>query len=70
MMTGYVVPHLQFLGILGTIVTLIDLPFVTVGTFMLWRYPLLANIWIVVAGTLWWYFLSWLFFRAKSRFIS
>jgi hypothetical protein len=70
MMTGYVVPRLQFLGILGTIVTLIDLPFVTVGTLMLWRYPLLAYIWIVVAGTLWWYFLSWLFFRLKSRSAS
>lgn len=66
--SGFIVPRLQFLGILGTIVTLIDLPFVTFGTIALsFHYPLLAIILQVVGGTLWWYFLSWLLFRFRNR---
>jgi len=71
MYSGVVVPRLQFLGILGTIVTLIDLPIVSPITIILsLHYPLLALIWMFVAGSLWWYFLSWLFFRLKSKPVS
>lgn len=68
MYSGIIVPRLQFLGILGTVVTLIDLPFVTFGTIALsFHYPLLAIICQVVGGTLWWYLLSWAFFTLNSK---
>jgi hypothetical protein len=64
-------PRLQFLGLLGSVLTIIDLPFVTFGAVALsFHYPLLANIMEAVGGTLWWYFLSWMFFKLNSKRVS
>jgi hypothetical protein len=61
-------PRLGFLGLLGSVLMLIDLPFVSFGALALsFHYPLLANIVEAVGGTLWWYFLSWLLFRFTNR---
>ncbi|MGA7559393.1 MAG: hypothetical protein WBW01_17760 [Terriglobales bacterium] len=53
---GYIVPGLQFLGILWSIVTIADLP-VSLVTMILTFGPHsgLAPVWAIVAGTLWWY---------------
>jgi hypothetical protein len=57
-MLGYVIPSLQFLGILWSVVTIADFPvsLVTVGLAFS-NNGVLAGIWAVVAGTLWWYLL-------------
>ena len=57
-MLGYIVPSLQFLGILWSIVTIADIP-VSIVTVVLafGRHSVLAPVWAVVAGTLWWYLL-------------
>jgi hypothetical protein len=55
---GLVIPSLQFLGILFSLVLVADLP-VSLPTYALgWKYSALAATWIFVAGTLWWYLLS------------
>ena len=55
---GYVVPGLDFLGVLFSLLTLADIPvsFVTVGPAF-GNHGVLAGIWAIVAGTLWWYLL-------------
>jgi hypothetical protein len=35
-----------------------DLPISLVAYLLAWRYSLFAAIWIFIAGTTWWYFLS------------
>jgi hypothetical protein len=57
-MLGYIVPGLQFLGILWSVVTIADFPvsLVTVGLAFS-NHGVLAGIWSIVAGTLWWYLL-------------
>jgi hypothetical protein len=69
MWIGVLVPPLRLLAALsGSALTLIDLPFVTFGTMALsFHYEVLAIIWQIVAGSLWWYFLSWLVFRFRNR---
>ena len=57
-MSGYVVPQLEFLGILGTFIMLADFPISLVALALTWKHEVLAAIWIVAAGTLWWYLLS------------
>lgn len=56
---GYVVPSLQFLGILWSLVTIADLPvsMVTMGLGFS-QHGVLAGVWATVVGTLWWYLLS------------
>lgn len=56
---GYVVPSLQFLGILWSLVTVADIPvsMVTMGLAFSQR-GVLAGVWATIAGTLWWYLLS------------
>lgn len=40
------------------ILLIADFPF-SIGVLVLaWKYPLLANLWILVVGTAWWYLLS------------
>ena len=69
-MLGYIVPSLQFTGILMSLVTIADIPvsFVTVGLAFS-QHDVLAGIWVVVAGTLWWYLLcrTAAFLAAKIR---
>lgn len=69
MWIGVLVPPLGLLAALsGSALTLIDLPFVTFGTIVLsFHYEVLAIIWQIVAGSLWWYFLSWLIFKYRTR---
>ena len=55
---GLVIPSLHYMGILFTFILLADLPISIVAYALGWRYPAIANLWIFVAGTLWWYLLS------------
>jgi hypothetical protein len=47
---------------------LADLPVSLVAYALGWKYPLLANLWIIVVGTLWWYFLSYVANRVFRTF--
>ncbi len=57
-MLGYVIPGLDFLGILFSLLTIADMPvsFVTVALAFS-NHGALAGVWVIVAGTLWWYLL-------------
>jgi hypothetical protein len=57
-MLGYLVPGLDFLGILYSVLTLADIPvsFVTIALAFS-SHAVLAGIWALVAGTLWWFLL-------------
>ena len=57
-MSGYLVPRLQFLGILWSVITIVDLPVSLVTVALVWKHEVLAGVWAVLAGTWWWYFLS------------
>jgi len=58
-LVGYVVPSLQFLGILWSLVTIADIP-VSMATMGLAfsQHGVLAGVWATVVGTLWWFLLS------------
>jgi hypothetical protein len=57
-MLGYIVPSLQFLGILWSLVTIADIPVSMVTIALAFsEHGALAGIWATVAGTLWWYLL-------------
>jgi len=62
-------PQLQFLGILWVVLNIVDFPISVVTIALGWRYGVLAGAWIVIVGTLWWYFLSMAasFLRRKLR---
>ena len=55
---GYVVHSLQYLGIIFSVILLADLPISIVAYALAWKYPAAAALWILVAGTSWWYLLS------------
>jgi hypothetical protein len=57
-MIGYLIPNLQNWGIVWVFVMLLDLPISGVAYALTWKYGALAVIWIMSAGTLWWYLLS------------
>ncbi len=57
-MVGLIVPRLQYLGIAWSFIMLADLPISLVAYALGWKYSALADLWIIVAGTLWWYLLS------------
>lgn len=65
-LSGYVVSSLQPLGILFTFIEIIDLPISLVYMALAWNYGVLAVVWLVVVGTLWWYLLC----RAAERWIA
>jgi hypothetical protein len=52
------VPGLQYLSVMWDFVVRVDFPVSLVATALGPRYSTLGAIWIVVAGTLWWYLLS------------
>lgn len=55
----YLLPsNLQFLGIVWEFIAVADLPISLVFYGVAWQHGTVAILWIVVAGTLWWYFLS------------
>jgi hypothetical protein len=56
--SGYVVPQLQFLGILWSILTIADFPVSAITIPLAYLNGPLAFLWTAVAGTAWWYFLS------------
>ena len=54
------VPAVQYVAARVWEFTLLaDLPISLVAIGLAWHYGLLATMWIVIVGTLWWYFLSW-----------
>jgi hypothetical protein len=55
---GLLIPGLQFLGILFPCVLLVDLPISIVTYLVGMVYPTLGLIWILGAGTAWWYLLG------------
>lgn len=57
-MSGHVVPQLQFLGIVWVFIVLVDFPVSAITYAIAWKHGIVAGIWVVVVGTLWWYFLS------------
>jgi hypothetical protein len=57
-MLGIVVLNLQTLAITWSFIMLADLPISIVAYALAWKYSWLAMIWIVGAGTVWWYALS------------
>ena len=67
---GYAVPLLQPLGILFTFLVLIDLPISLVYGLLVWRHEALALLWLMVAGTCWWYLLCRAAESVRSRFLK
>jgi hypothetical protein len=63
---GLLIPSLQYFGILFTFVLIADLPISIPAYIFGWRYSALAALWVFVAGTLWWYWLS----RAANALFS
>lgn len=57
-MLGYAVVGLQYLGTVMTFLMILDLPISFVAYGLAWKHGALAGIWILIAGTLWWYLLS------------
>ncbi len=57
-MVGYLIPSLQYLGIVWTGIMVADFPISLVAVALAWKYSALATAWILVGGTLWWYLLS------------
>ena len=57
-LAGYLVPKLQFLGVVWTCIMFFDLPISLVALGLAWKHGSTAVVWTVVVGTSWWYFLS------------
>lgn len=57
-LVGYVIPSLQYLGIVWTYIMLADFPISAVALAAVWKHGAIAAAWILVVGTLWWYLLS------------
>jgi hypothetical protein len=59
MVLGYLVPSSEyFVGRVWTCLMLVDFPVSLITLALAWKYSVLAAIWMVVVGTLWWYLLS------------
>jgi hypothetical protein len=57
-LSGYIVPQLQWLGILFSVLVIADFPISGVYiAIAVGKYGPLAVAWLCVAGTFWWYFL-------------
>jgi hypothetical protein len=54
----FFVPGLQYLSIMWDFVVRVEFPISLVADALAPKFAPLAAIWIVVAGTLWWYLLS------------
>jgi hypothetical protein len=55
---GWLIPALSFLAFPWTGLMMEKLPPSLLAYFLAWRYPFAAGVWILVAGTAWWYLLS------------
>lgn len=60
---GYLIPQAGFLGIVC--IVLVDLPVSAIFYALAWKYEVIAVLWVLVVGTLWWYLLA----RAIDRLI-
>jgi hypothetical protein len=69
----YFVPGLQYLSVMWEFVVRADFPLSLAARALAPNYALLAAVWIVVAGTLWWYLLSrgveFIFIKLKRNWI-
>jgi hypothetical protein len=65
----FFVPGLQYLSVMWDFVARADFPLSLVADALTPKFAPLAAIWIVVAGTLWWYLLSRLAETAFNEFI-
>ncbi len=54
----YFVPGLQYLSVMWNFVVRADFPLSLVADALTPKFTPLAAVWIVVAGTLWWYLIS------------
>jgi hypothetical protein len=54
----YFVPGLQYLSVMWDFVVRVDFPLSLLADALTSKHAPLAAIWIVAAGTLWWYLLS------------
>ncbi len=66
----YFVPGLQYLVVIWDFVMHADFPISLVAYALTPKFAPLAAIWIVVAGTLWWYLLSRLLEGAINIFVT
>jgi hypothetical protein len=66
---GLVIPTIQYVGILFSLILIADLPVSIVSYALAWKYGALGTIWIFVAGTLWWYLLSRVGEALLNRFL-
>src|ERR1700722_781683 len=66
-MSGIVIPALSFLGIIQELINLLDLPISLVAFILMFHSDALAELWILVVGTLWWYLISFLIERARAK---
>jgi hypothetical protein len=57
-MAGSVIPDLGFLGIIWVFILLVDLPVSAIFYALVWKHGTIGVVWVVVTGTLYWYWLS------------
>jgi hypothetical protein len=55
---GIIALRIPFLGSVWIVLMMVDLPISLLAYLVGWKYPALAYLWTLVAGTLWWYLLS------------
>ena len=55
---AYIVPSLQHLAFGWVILMLVDLPVSVVAYALAWKHGVIAGVWVVVAGTVWWHLLG------------
>ncbi len=55
---GLLLPNVQNLGKLLALIVLVDLPISLPAYFLGWKYPAPALVWVLIAGTFWWYVLG------------
>jgi len=56
-MVGYIA-DLEHLGIIWVFIVLADLPVSAIYYALAWKYGMIGVVWVVVTGTLYWYWLS------------
>ena len=57
-MVGTVIPNLGYLGIIWVFILLVDLPVSAIFYALAWKHGTIGVIWVMVTGTLYWYWLS------------
>jgi hypothetical protein len=55
---GLVIPSLQYWGTVWTYIMMFDLPISLVAYGLGWKRGALAMLWVMSAGTVWWYLLG------------